>query len=385
MRGVLRLLLVWLCGASLRVTMLAIAPILPLLVSDFDMSAGQVGLLSVLPLAMFSLMALPGSALIGRFGPGRAIGFGLSLVLAGTVWRGLAGGVLTLYGSAALMGVGIAVMQPAMPVAVGAWMPGREAFGTALYANGLIVWELLAVGLTSTWVLPLVGGSWRIASSAWACPVAMALILLMSVKRSPVGVIAMAPKRTAVDWSDPALWTLGVLMAGVSSAYFLSNAFMPLYLTEVGSPTLVTPTLIAFNAAQLLASLLLLGTVGRLAGRALPMVLCAGFALLSAVAFGWLPVYTAVPSAFVAGFVCGGGMVLVLALPPLVVSAGKVRQFAAGMFAVGYGVSFLVGSFGGRLHDWWPVPELLMGTVATMALVQLLAVGWLWRWRRLQL
>lgn len=383
------LLLVWLCGASLRVTMLAIAPLLPLLVDEFGLSAGQVGLLSVLPLAMFSLMALPGSALIGRVGPLRVILVGLLLVLCGSAWRSAADGIASLYASAAVMGVGIAIMQPAMPVAIGACMPGRQAFGTALYANGLIVWELLAVGLTAHWVLPWAGDSWRVAALAWSMPVAVAIALVMWMHltrpwdMAPTEQERAAPSDEAnAGWREPGIWMLGLLMAGISSAYFLSNAFMPLYLVQVGQTALVTPALVAFNGAQLLASITLLFCAQRFTRRAWPLQVCAALAILSAGTFVIAPSWTAVPSAFIAGWVCGGGMILALALPPLLVPPHRVRRWAAGMFAIGYGAAFFVGASSGRLHDRWPAPVLLMVPIAAMAALQWLAV---WRLRQMKL
>ena len=71
-----------------------------------------------------------------------------------------------------MMGAGIAIMQPAIPPLVRDWMPDRIGFGTAVYINGLLVSEIIAVALTIPIVLPLAGGSWRVALVIWAMPVA---------------------------------------------------------------------------------------------------------------------------------------------------------------------------------------------------------------------
>ena len=67
-----------------------------------------------------------------------------------------------LYAATILMSGGIAIMQPAMSLLVRQWLPQRRGFGTALYSNGLLVAETVAVLLTIPVVLPLVGDSWRV-------------------------------------------------------------------------------------------------------------------------------------------------------------------------------------------------------------------------------
>ena len=62
-----------------------------------------------------------------------------------------------LFGATFLMGVGIAVMQPALPAIVRDWVPRRVALGTAVYSNALLVGEAISASLTIPVVLPLVG------------------------------------------------------------------------------------------------------------------------------------------------------------------------------------------------------------------------------------
>ena len=55
------------------------------------------------------------------------------------------------------MAAGVSIMQPALPPLVRAWFPQRIGFATAVYTNGLLIGETLAVALTIPLVLPLVG------------------------------------------------------------------------------------------------------------------------------------------------------------------------------------------------------------------------------------
>ena len=58
----------WLAGVAMRMTILAMPPVIPLVHEELHMSETQVGLLIGLPLALFAIAAVPGSLLIARIG-----------------------------------------------------------------------------------------------------------------------------------------------------------------------------------------------------------------------------------------------------------------------------------------------------------------------------
>jgi hypothetical protein len=65
-RGLLALALLWLSGASLRFTVLAVPPVVPLLHADLHLSETGIGWLSSLPPMLFAIAAVPGAMLIAR-------------------------------------------------------------------------------------------------------------------------------------------------------------------------------------------------------------------------------------------------------------------------------------------------------------------------------
>ena len=58
------LFLLWLTGASLRITMLAVPPVLPLIRQDLQLTERGVGALSGLPVVVLAFGALFGSILL---------------------------------------------------------------------------------------------------------------------------------------------------------------------------------------------------------------------------------------------------------------------------------------------------------------------------------
>ena len=63
----------WLFGICLRLTALAVPPIVPQLHESFNLTQAQVGALGTLPVLLLSFAALPGAYLIARFGAARVV------------------------------------------------------------------------------------------------------------------------------------------------------------------------------------------------------------------------------------------------------------------------------------------------------------------------
>src|SRR5215469_14414092 len=84
------LTLLWLSGAALRLTILAVPPLILPIRDELGLSATGIGILTGLPVAMFALAALPGSLLIARLGSRLALLCGLLLVAIGGALRGAA-------------------------------------------------------------------------------------------------------------------------------------------------------------------------------------------------------------------------------------------------------------------------------------------------------
>ena len=77
-------LLLWLAGNGLRITILAVPPVIPLIRADLGMSETMVGILTGLPPVLFACTAVLGSLLIARFGALNTLIFGLIATAAGS-------------------------------------------------------------------------------------------------------------------------------------------------------------------------------------------------------------------------------------------------------------------------------------------------------------
>jgi CP family cyanate transporter-like MFS transporter len=136
------LFLLWTCGASLRLTVWAVTPVISIIQQDLHLSGTEVGLLYGVPVILFAIAATPGSTLIARFGVRSTLLTGLAIAAIGGALRGVTSNAWQLYLTSIVMSSGIAIMQPVMAAAVRAWIPERATFGTAVYTNGLMTLAL---------------------------------------------------------------------------------------------------------------------------------------------------------------------------------------------------------------------------------------------------
>src|SRR5438270_12305083 len=180
-------LLLWLAGIGLRIAILAVPPVIPAIRLDLGISETQVGVLTGLPPVLFACTAVLGSLLIARFGALTTLLAGLFATAAGSVLRGAAPEVLTLYAATTVTGFGVAIMHPSLPPLVRTWLPHRIGFGAAVFTNGLLIGEILPVALTIPLLLPLLHESWRGAFLLLALPVALIAFVIM----------ALAPRQAA--------------------------------------------------------------------------------------------------------------------------------------------------------------------------------------------
>ena len=379
--------LLWLSGLCLRLTVLAVPPVVHLVQAEWGLSATAVGLLVTLPTALFAVGAIPGAVLVARLGPVRTVVVGLLVTATGSALRGVAPAFGPLLAATVLMAAGVAVMQPAMPVLVRGWTPGRIGFGTAVFTNGVLVGEVLPVALTAPIVLPLVRGSWGGSLALWSAPVVLVAVLVATLA-PPVdpavvpggGIPATGSRRR---WRSSLTWLLGILFGCNNALYFGSNAFLPGYLTRLGRDDLIAPALTALNAGQLPAAFLLLAIVGRLERRAAPFVVIGLTSLAGVLGVVASTGVGVVAWAAVIGFAGSSAFILGLALPPLLRPPEDVAPTSAAMFTISYGSGIGVAILGGRAADLTGDPRLAFAPLAACAL--LLAGAALWLKRRAHL
>jgi MFS transporter, CP family, cyanate transporter len=354
--GLLKVLfLLALAGVAMRMTILAMPPVIPLVHRELHMSETQVGLLMGLPLALFAIAAVPGSLLIAHIGTKLAVVAGMVIAALAGAARGVAFDIWTLYAAAIATGFGVAIMQPAMPTLVREWLPNRIALGTVVYSGGMLIGATFAPVLTIPYVLPLAGGSWRLSLVLWAIPailIAPVFFLLSPASADRMAAAKATPGRWWPEWRNPVIWLIGFALGSNNSPYFATNALLGDYLATEGRSDLLGPALGWLNASQIPALFILLFASNRLQRRAWPFIL---FGPLMLAAFIVLMISSSaagiIGAAAVVGFTGAMTFAPILALPALLSAQGDVPRTAAGMFTVSYSCAIVVPTTCGALWD----------------------------------
>ena len=359
--------LLWLAGNALRLTILAVPPVIAMIRDEFAMSATEVGLLSSIPPALFAIAALLGSLLVARLGVKGALFGGLVLIAIGSALRGLSAGSLTLFATTVVMSAGVAIMHPIMPTAVRQWLPHRIGLGTAIYTNGLLVGEIFPTLLTIPFVLPLVAGSWRMALVFWSLPIAVIALAIGLLAPRVHGEHAALPRKWLPDWHLGLVWRFGALFCCINAIYFSANGFIPIYLASAGRPDLITGALSALNFGQLPASLMLLVVAGRLERRAWPYVASGIISLVSIVGLVTMVGRATIFWTALLGFSDSAALIVGLTLPPLLCRPEDVARTSAGMFTISYSGAVAIAIVSGAAWDVSRIPALAFVPIAACA------------------
>ena len=343
--------LLWLAGVYLRIPVLVAPPLAPFIGDELALTQALTGALTTLPILMLAIGSMPGSLAIARIGPRNTLALAMVIMVIGSAGRGLMPDTLTLMIASAVMGIGVSMMQPSLPALLPRWLePHHLALGSAIYMNGMLMGEFIGAGITLPVLMPLLDNSWRATLLAWSLPgllIAAALFLPKRDRAKPVRKVAWLP-----DWHNPLTLRIGLLLGLSGSLFFGLNAYMGNLLQHQGQFDKLPDALFWYNLAQVFASLIMLKMARYWVGRRGVIATLASISLLGAIGAVMLNGWWSIVSATLMSLVAGMLLILLVAIPPLVVSAAETGRLSAGTFLVGYTMAFSVPMLGGVVADW---------------------------------
>ncbi|PHS45825.1 MAG: MFS transporter [Marinobacter sp.] len=326
-------------------------PLAPFIGDELALTQALTGALTTLPILMLAIGSMPGSLAIARIGPRNTLALAMVIMVIGSAGRGLMPDTLTLMIASAVMGIGVSMMQPSLPALLPRWLePHHLALGSAIYMNGMLMGEFIGAGITLPVLMPLLDNSWRATLLAWSLPgllIAAALFLPKRDRAKPLRKVAWLP-----DWHNPLTLKIGLLLGLSGSLFFGLNAYMGNLLQHQGQFDKLPDALFWYNLAQVFASLIMLKMARYWVGRRGVIATLASISLLGAIGAVMLNGWWSIVSATLMSLVAGMLLILLVAIPPLVVSAAETGRLSAGTFLVGYTVAFCVPMLGGVVADW---------------------------------
>jgi MFS transporter, CP family, cyanate transporter len=344
----------WLAGVALRMTILAVPPVIPLVHAELRMTETQVGLLVGLPLLMFALAAVPGSLLIARIGTTLSVVCGMVIAAFAGAARGAAIDVPTLYAAAIVTGFGVAIMQPALPTLAREWLPNRIGLATVAYTSGMMMGATFPPLLTNALVLPLAGGSWRLNLVLWAVPALLIVPLfwLLRPQQSSSAELKTATHLWWPDFKNPAVWLLGLTFGSNNSPYFAISAFLGDYVAHEGRADLLGPSLAWLNGSQIAALVVLFAMAGRLQRRLWPFLIFGPVLLAAMLAMMLAPTgFVIIGAAALIGIATAMTFTPIMTLPPILCTPADLPRTAAGMLTIAYGCAIIIPTVCGALWD----------------------------------
>jgi MFS family permease len=269
------------------------------LVTDLNLDAAQLGLLTSMFFLGASAAQLPVGALIDRLGPGRTQAMLLVLATAGAALFSIASDPQTAMLGRLLIGIGVAATLPTGMKAIVLWFPKARV--------GLLNGLFIAIGTLGA-IATSVPAEWVLASYSWRdifvwmaiASAAMSCLMMFAIPRAPQS--AQAPASVASGFrqiiTDRRFWRVAPTSSlVVASAWSLSLLWVSPWLRDVdGASQLdISAQLLVLTVAQCLGALGLGIVVDRLRGRGIgPDRVLMGIAGLlitgeMAIYFAWAP------------------------------------------------------------------------------------------------
>ncbi len=183
---------VWLIYATFGMISVGLAPLVPYIMHDLDIGHTMMGAIFGAWQLVFIFAAIPSGALMDRIGVRRGLLVGTLIIALSALMRGLASNDLMMLLAVALFGAGGPIISTGAPKVVAQWFQGSErGFAMGIYITGPAVGGVVALSLTNSVLLPLVGQDWRAVQFVWVgCAVAAGLLWFG---------LAMHPKFRAAD------------------------------------------------------------------------------------------------------------------------------------------------------------------------------------------
>ena len=160
-------------------------------------------------------------------------------------------------------------------------------------------------------------------------------------------------------------------MGAVNTTYFVTNAFLPDYVTAAGRAYLVGPALTSLNVAQLPASFLMLALAGRLVTWPAAYVATSMLGLLSIIGIMTMSGEWIVFWAGLLGFATAATLILAFTLPSVLAAPDDVHRVSAGMFTISYSCAMVISVLSGWL---WDVTHMPIAGLAPVALCEVVII-----------
>ena len=246
------LLAVFVVALNLRPALASLGPVLESIRTDLQLSHGQAGLLTTLPVLCMGVFSPLAMQLNQRFGLWRAVLISTLLIGTATVLRGM-GSFSALLISAIGAGAGIAVLSPLLSMFVKQAYPQRSARVSSWTTSALCLGAGLAAAVSAPLTRVL---GWPQSLASW-CVLALVAIVLWWFAVPRALVVTATASSYELPWRRPRAWLLMLIFGLHSVIFYVLLAWVaPAYIEFGQSPAQAGHLLGLFAIMQVAGTLL---------------------------------------------------------------------------------------------------------------------------------
>jgi cyanate permease len=162
------LVLLWLLYVCFGIVSRAIFPLVTPILDDLRIIYSQMGLILGSWQLTYIMVALGAGSILDHWGIRKSLFAGALIIGISSSLRYVANDFSTLLIAVALFGVGGPMISIGGPKTISSWFRGPDrGIAIGLYTSGNWIGGLLALALTNSLVMPLVGNNWRMAFAAY--------------------------------------------------------------------------------------------------------------------------------------------------------------------------------------------------------------------------
>jgi len=364
-------LLILLCGLNLRPILAATGPLLEPLRAATGLSFGGAALLTTLPVAMIGLCAFALPLFRRWLGSKGGILSGVLLIGAACLLR-LLPDTTSLMLSAALAGLGIAIVQALVPALIKQHGGRHVSLMMGLYVTSIMGGATLAAASTP-WLGSTLG--WSQAMALWALPAVLAALLWQWRAPADCQQHASVPSHIGRMFGRRRAWSLALYFGIGTGVYVCTLAWLAPFFVFLGYSSQQAGLMLSYMTAFEVATGLLLPLLAARHSDARPWLLATLAAnLLGLAGLAWLPGQHSLLFVALLGAGIGGlfplTMILTLQHADDPHTAGDLTAFVQG---VGYLLAAVAPFAAGWLRDLtasyalsW---QMLAGTVLLLLLM----------------
>ncbi len=233
---------------SFRSLITTVGPVVGEIKTDLNISSGIAGMLTTIPVIIFSITAFFAGAILPRYRVSLSAPLCFIITAAGAVIRSYSGPA-GLYLGTLLIGLGIGTLNVMVPALNREKLPQRIGVLTGLYNVSLNLMAGMGSGLTYTLSRKI--GGWRPAIAIWGIFPLIAIPLWIRLTRmerfGDREGEAFSPFTAAGKFLNRKVWAVAILMALQSFIYYsLVIAWCPTMLTDKGISSETAGTMTIF-------------------------------------------------------------------------------------------------------------------------------------------